>query len=161
MSYVKYNWFIIGFHYCLCEMEHNEQSNKERSYNWNPNKFCCMYICLMSYRISLMLRFQYEQIFSSIVLSSIIAKLMFLLFCYGTRIHLSHHYLSQSNVYSTEFVPFNLHCLLNITSYIKFCADFNEHTLFSRIFKRLSVFIFCLVYCYQYLIISRRLLFKI
>ena len=96
--------------------------------------FCCMYICLMSYRISLMLRFQYEQIFSSIVLSSIIAKPMFLLFCDGTRIHLSHHYLSQSNVYSTEFVPFNLHWLLNITSYIKFCADFNEHALFSRIF---------------------------
>ena len=39
MSYVKYNWFIIGFLYCLCEMEHNEQSNKERSYNWNMNKF--------------------------------------------------------------------------------------------------------------------------
>ena len=39
MAYVKYNWFIIGFLYCLCEMEHNEQSNKERSYNWNLNKF--------------------------------------------------------------------------------------------------------------------------
>ena len=107
--------------------------------------FCCLYICLMSYRISLMLRFQYEQIFSSIVLSSIIAKLMFLLFCYGTRIHLSHHYLSQSNVYSTEFVPFNLHWLLNITSYIKFCADFNEHTLFSRIFKRCIYDQFCIL----------------
>ena len=106
--------------------------------------FCCMYICLMSYRISLMLRFQYEQIFSSIVLSSIIAKLMFLLFCYGTRIHLSHHYLSQSNVYSTEFVPFNLHWLLNITSYIKLCADFNEHTLFSRIFIGIYV-LFCIL----------------
>ena len=95
--------------------------------------FCCMYICLMSYRISLMLRFQYEQIFSSIVLSSIIAKLMFLLFCYGTRIHLSHHYLSQSNVYSTEFVPFNLHWLLNITSYIYLCwFQWTYYTLFSE-----------------------------
>ena len=36
---IVYSWFIIGFDDCLCEMEHNEQSNKERSYNWNLNKF--------------------------------------------------------------------------------------------------------------------------
>ena len=125
--------------------------------------FCCLYICLMSYRISLMLRFQYEQIFSSIVLSSIIAKLMFLLFCYGTRIHLSHHYLSQSNVYSTEFVPFNFHWLLNITSYkcIFVLISMNILYFLEYLSVGLSVFMFCFVYCYQYLIISRRLLSKI
>ena len=122
MSYVKYNWFIIGFLHCLCEMEHNEQSNKERSYNWNLNKF--LLFVYMSDVISNFIDVEvpiWANFFLYCILSSIIAKLMFLLFCDGTRIHLSHHYLSQSNVYSTEFVPFNLHWLLNITSYIYLC----------------------------------------
>ena len=118
MLYVKYNWFIIGFLYCLCEMEHNEQSNKERSYNWNPNKFL-LYV-YMSDVISNFIDVEVP-IWANFFLYCIVqhnCKLMFLLFCYGTRIHLSHHYLSQSNVYSTEFVPFNLHWLLYIASYI-------------------------------------------